>query len=142
MPRKKKTAKPYPEFPLFRHATGQWAKKIKGRLFYFGVDRDAALKKYFDQKDDLHAGRDPRRQDDSLTIRDLCNEFLTAKKHQQDAGELSSRSFRDYYRVCETLLKFFGRAWPVASLRPEDFQRFRADLAKTRGPVALASSVT
>src|SRR5262245_39794154 len=142
MPRKNKTAKPYPEFPLFHHATGQWAKKIKGRLFYFGVDPDSALKQYLDQKDDLHAGRPRRRQEDNVMVRDLCNEFLTAKKRQLDARELSPRSFRDYYRACDSLLKFFGRNWPVASLRPNDFERFRASLAKTRGPVALSSAIT
>jgi len=56
-----KNSKPYTDFPLTLHqATGQWCKKIKGKIYYFGKDPDAALKKYLDERDDLQAGKKPR----------------------------------------------------------------------------------
>ncbi len=32
------------KLPLFQHRNGQWAKKRKGKLYYFGTELDAALK--------------------------------------------------------------------------------------------------
>jgi len=41
-----KTQKPSPDFPLFLHASGQWSKKIGGKMFYFGKDPERALERY------------------------------------------------------------------------------------------------
>src|SRR5437667_8467828 len=85
-----KPAKPYDDFPLFPHATKRWAKKIRGKLVYFGPwdDPDAALKKYLEQKEALHAGRKPRADTESVTVRDVCNLFLNEKQAKVDNGEL------------------------------------------------------
>ena len=39
-------------FPLFLHRNGQWAKKVRSRLRYFGTDRDEALRRWIEQKHD------------------------------------------------------------------------------------------
>jgi integrase len=138
-----KPKKPYPDFPLFPHATRRWAKKIRGKLHYFGPwnDPTAALKKYQERQDDLQAGRTPRVSGDGLTIRDLANRFLTSKQHLVRSGEIAHRTFIDYFKTCERLINEFGRARLVSDLASDDFERLRALLSKTLGPVALGNEV-
>lgn len=54
-------AKPYADFPLFPHATGRWAKKVRGRFVFFGpwADPQGAVKRYLEQRDHLYAGIAP-----------------------------------------------------------------------------------
>ena len=81
------TAEALDDFPLYAHASGRWAKRVKGTICYFGLWRDdrngqRALQTWIDQRDDLLAGRKPRRpgDPDSATIKELCDAFLTAKE--------------------------------------------------------------
>jgi integrase len=139
----KKPDKPYPEFPLTAHPNGSWCKKIRGRLHYFGPwsDPDAALAKYRAQIDDLRAGRTPQPQLQGATVAELCNQFLTHKKNQTDAGELAPTTFAFYRRVCGHAVAAFAAGTPLAALRPRDFERLRAQLAATNGPRSLTSYI-
>ncbi len=69
-----------------------------------------------------------------LTVRDLVNRFLTSKKSLLDSGELSPRTWSLYYTSCEHLVGSFGKTRLVGDLSREDFEKYRAKLAKTRGP--------
>src|SRR5436309_264155 len=77
-----KPSKPRPDFPLFPHAAKQWAKKIRGKMHYFGPwsDPDGALDAYLKVKDDLHAGRKPKEETDGVTVKDGVNRFLNEKQ--------------------------------------------------------------
>jgi integrase len=145
-----KPAKPCDNFPLFAHNNGCWAKKIRGRLHYFGPwagtpgpDRgaDAALAKYLAEKDDLHAGRTPREAPDALTVFTLCGKYLTTRKRQRDAGELTERTFQDYTATCQRVIKAFGRGRLVSDLRPECFETLRATIARQWGPIRLGNEI-
>src|SRR5437763_27402 len=122
-----KPSKPFPEFPLFPHATRRWAKKVRGKMHYFGPweDPDGALKKYFEQKDALHAGRKVRDDPTGLTVKELCNRFLNAKQGLVDSGELASRSWDDYKAACDLCVSRLGKGRLVADLDPDDLAAVR-----------------
>src|SRR5262245_38244686 len=130
-----KPSKPYPEFPLFPHATRRWAKKIRGTMHYFGPwdDPDGALKKYLAQKDDLHAGRKPREVTGGTTVKEAANHFLNAKRELVDNGELSPRTWAEYREVCLLVTAQMGKSRLVADVRPDDFTLLRNKMAKRWG---------
>lgn len=136
--RKPAPRKPRADFPLFVHARGYWAKKVRQRLVYFGKVADdpkgvAALEKWLAEKDALLAGRTPRATGDGLTVARLCNEFLTSKRSKLDSSELTPRSFADYHATCARIVAAFGGTRLVSDLDTSDFRRFRASLARA-GP--------
>ena len=148
--------KPYADFPLTPHASGAWQKKILGKVHYFGrwakivkgkltrIEGDGwqeALTLYKAQADDLHAGRTPRTKAGGLTVMELCNRFLTAKKNKVAAGELTERTFVEYRQTTDRLVATFGKDRLVDDLASDDFESLRADLAKTWGPVRLGNEI-
>jgi integrase len=135
--------KPYPKFPLFPHASGQWAKTIKGKHYYFGAweNPQAAEAKFDRERDDLYAGRTPS-NGEGLTLTKLVNHFLTNKQRMVDSGELGQDSFADYHRNCAKVLKVLGKNTHVENLRPTDFEKLRANFAKTHGPKTLEGDIT
>jgi integrase len=143
----RKPRKPRPDFPLFPHATDRWAKKVRGRLLYFGkvstdTHGEAALAKWLAEKDyHLAALPVPESSDNRLTLRDLCNQFLTSKKNLVDSREITLRTFNDYHATCERILTQFGKLRPLDSLTPHDFETLRAALGRTWGPVAVGNEV-
>lgn len=141
-----KPAKPRPDFPLFPHATGYWAKKVRGKMHYFGriagdVRGDAALARWLELRDDLLSGRTPRVTTDDLTVADLCNHFLTSKERQRDAGDIKAKTFKDYYITCKVVVSEFGKNRPVDDLNSEDFDALRTKLAKQLGVHGLSREV-
>jgi integrase len=130
-------AKPYPEFPLYAHNSGRWAKKIRGKTRFFGPWRDShgALSRYLAEKDDLEAGREPQRQvpgvSDALTVEQMVFHFLDAKKLSVQSGELAARTWKEYESYGNRLIRVFGAKTLVERLGPADFKKLRADFQKT-----------
>lgn len=138
-----KPPKPYPDFPLFAHANGTWAKKIRGRLHYFGIweQPDAALAKYNAEKEDLHAGRHPRTTPGAGTVKDVANLYLNAKLALVKSGELSPRTFEYYKTTADLVVGEFGKNRLAADLGPADFATLRKRMAARWGLARLGNTV-
>jgi integrase len=136
----------HPDFPLFPHQNGRWAKKVRGKLHYFGKVNDdakgeAALLKWLDEKDDLLAGRTPRTKGAGLTVGELCDRFLQAKDKRLESGEITFQTRQDYEKTTNRIVGQFGKNRLVSDLASDDFETLRASIAKTRGPVALGNEI-
>lgn len=133
------------KFPLWLHPESkQWCKVHKGKRYYFGEDKDQALVRYLAARADIEAGRKHQSRPQAageLDLKTLANHFLTFKRHRADNGELTQRTFQDYYDSAERLLKHFGGAKRVEDLSSTDLMNYRAKLAETRGPVALGNEI-
>jgi integrase len=112
-------------------------------LHYFGPwnDPDGALQNYLRQRDDLHAGRTPRPDPGSLSVKDLANTFLNAKQALVDAGELARLTWGDYKTACDEIVAAFGRNRLLADLAPDDFARLRDRMARKWGPHRLSKTI-
>jgi integrase len=112
-------------------------------MHYFGLwaDADAALQKYLDQKEALHAGRAPRPEAEGLTVKELANAFLNHKEQLVSEGGLSPRTWLDYKETYDLLIEQFGKSRRVDDLTPEDFAALRQRTAKKWGPVRLGNAI-
>lgn len=142
----------FPLFPLPQEPTGpkdqrRWCKKVRSRLEYFGkVEGDrkgqAALLEWLRVKDHLLAGKPrPPKDDQRLTVGQLCNRFLASKRTDVDLGKLSPRTFVEYSRTTDLLVNAFGKGAAVADLGPDDFEKLYGTLAKKHGLTTLGREV-
>jgi integrase len=135
-----KPAKPYPDFPLFPHASGKWAKKVSGKIIYFGRwDNPAgALAEY----ERFAGARIDTVSQAAMCLADACNLFLTSKEEDKDQGKLSSRTYEDYKSMCKRLLAFLGRERDMAELQPEDFAAYRRTREEKCNLVSVGNEIT
>lgn len=137
-----KPAKPRRDFPLAAHRNGQWCKKIRGRIHYFGTDPKAALAKYLDERDDLQAGRQPRRQPGSVTTQYLIRAFLDRQQSRVAAGDISPVTLNDHHEIVRLIAQHLGKTTDAEQLTPADFQRFRFALKYSPARTSKIVTVT
>jgi integrase len=115
-------------------ATGQYRKKYRGHTIYCGSDPDGVLGQWLEKTDQIENDLQSVEACESgaLTVKQLCDLFLTVKERQVETGELSKPTFRGYHQHGKLITKFFGRDTQIADLRPSDFVRLKSHLGRTK----------
>lgn len=131
-------SKPSDDFPLYAHKSGQWAKTVGGKKVYFGKwdDPDAALARY----------REQYLSDDLLNIEGECcidyltNEFLSVYSDKKASGDISQRTWDEYKKSCERIIKHLGRYTLLKDLTPAHFDKLRRSFPKW-SPTTISNEV-
>lgn len=139
-PMQTKPSKPSADFPLTPHASGKWAKKINGKVRYFGRwdDPVGAVAQY-------RAFLEAQSKDDqnvSLTVNAAAEAFLAAKAKAVERGELCHRSWKEYRDTCQRFATFIGHDRLVDSLGPGDFSAFRELRQQSWNLIAVGNEIT
>jgi len=131
-----------PDFPLTVHPAGQWSRRIKGKVRYFGAlgDPDRALKLWLTEKDYLLAGVEPPTCAEGMTVGELLTAHLKDVDKRIEAGELSMWT-RTHYRPLPAIFKAAGLfGMPVRLLAPGHFEKIKEVLVDSK--LSLRSQAT
>ena len=103
--------------PLTLHATGQYCKKIRGKLYYFGGDKPKALERYLEQATYLHSGKMAKPASvNNVSIKTLCNLYLEHQESRSEIGEIKSLQVYDQtLHLCD-FVKFIGSNHSVSNI--------------------------
>jgi integrase len=129
----KKRKKRSDKFPLTLHPTGQYCKKIKGKLYYFGTNKREALQRYLEDAVFLHSVKGQRRNMTSgnVSIKTLCNLYLDRQNSRVQAGELTIRHYTDQVNSLRKFVRFLGQHCMVNTITTLDLQNYKRKLQKS-----------
>ncbi|MHC4555022.1 MAG: tyrosine-type recombinase/integrase [Planctomycetota bacterium] len=120
------------KFPLTRHSTGQYCKKIRGKMYYFGSDKKEALQRHIDQAAYLHgSNHNPQRPvDDSMTLKQLCGMFLKYQFTKVKANAITAQHCNDQIGSLNKLIAFLGQRRRINDISTLDLQNYKRKLQK------------
>ena len=115
--------KDHPGYPLTAHPSGQWSKKIRGHVYYFGRldDPDAALALWNQEGEYLLAGLTPPEYTNGMIVEELIGKHCIDVSDRVVTNHLSNATQR-LYKVAYQLLKEAGiYKIAIQSIGPQHF---------------------
>lgn len=121
------------KFPLTLHPTGQYCKKIKGKIYYFGSNKKEALHKYLDQATYLHGCQEAEQKltDDNMTIKQLCDMYLKYQFSKVQANDLTAGHHNEQIGSLNRLTAFLECGQKIKNISTIDLQNYKRTLQKT-----------
>lgn len=147
MRRKNKPDKPYPNFPLFAHARGYWAKKVDKRQLSFGrwelkseADKGAAyeaswkaaLANFNKYLEDVAVGRSLEERPEEASLKLQCDAYLTRQHRRFEAGEITAFHFDNVKNGIMRFRNAMGRNRSLGDLERDGVALIAAWLAELR----------
>jgi len=123
------------KFPLTRHPTGQYCKKIHGKMYYFGSDKKEALQRYLDHAAYLHGSNNNFQKpvNDSMALKQLCDMFTKYQFSKLKANAITARHFNDQVASLNKLMAFLGHGRRIKDISTLDLQNYKRKLQKQYG---------
>lgn len=120
------------KFPLTLHPTGQYRKKINGKLYYFGKDKKKAFEKYLAQASYLHGTKEKvqKKSDSEMTLKQLCDLYLQYQHLKVQANALIAGHHIEQVKSLKKLVSFIGPSRMIDEISTLDLQSYRRKLQK------------
>jgi len=121
------------KFPLTLHKTGQYCKKIKGKTYYFGKDKQLALERYLEQASLLHHNRTSniQKKNTDMTLKTLSEMYLQHQLSKVQSGELTTRHYTDQINCLNKFVNSIGQFVKIRDISTLDLQKYRRKINKS-----------
>jgi len=125
------------KFPLTLHPTGQYCKKIKGKIRYFGNDKKKAIEKYLAQATYLHGaqGLVQKTPNDKMTLKQLCDLYLHYQNSRVLVGAITAKHYNDLKDSLNRFMAFLGQGCRIESISTLDLQNYKRKLQSSYASV-------
>ena len=126
------------KFPLTLHPTGQYCKKIKGKIYYFGSNKQKALQKYLDQATWLHGSQEDvkKLKDENMTLKQLCDMYLKYQYSKLQANNLTANHYNEQIGSLKKLMAFLGLNIEINKISALDLQNYKRKIQKSHVSVS------
>ncbi|HEX2953089.1 MAG TPA: tyrosine-type recombinase/integrase [Bacillota bacterium] len=121
------------KFPLTLHATGQYCKKIRGKIYYFGKDKQEAHRRYLEQAACLHSGTTTAKVvARDISFFNLCNLYIDSQKTRMAYVEVSEKHFVNQVAIIKKIVEYIKPEVSVSSITILDLQNIKSSLIEKK----------